>query len=151
VNPSEGTASPPDLSVVPPLDPAAEIADLKSRLSKANADYCGLIESRDNLRYELEKLEKNPLLLALNVVDAGHVLEDAGDQLKSLSALVIERQEKGVLLLKLALKPFKADALVISAAVQVTEPKLEPQQAVFYAERGRRTFPARPPAARARA
>jgi hypothetical protein len=77
-----------------------------------------LSANRDTLRDELAKLEKNPLLLALNVVDAGHVLEDAGDQLKSLSALVIERQEKGVLLLKLALKPFKADALVISAAVK---------------------------------
>jgi hypothetical protein len=131
--PLEGTASAPDLSVVPPLDPAAEIADLKSRLAWQE-ERATLHESRRNeLMAELAKLEKNPLLMALNVLDAGHVLEDAGSQLTELVALVGRRQEKGVLLVKFEVKPFKADAVVCSAEIKVTEPKAPAQQAVFYA------------------
>jgi hypothetical protein len=81
---------------------------------------------------ELEAQAADPLSVVLGNLDAGAVLADAGKQLGELCALVVKREAAGTLTIKLTVKPFQANATVITADVAVKNPKPEAAPSVFY-------------------
>lgn len=139
--PSSAPATPevPPLAAVP--DPAP--ADLLTQLNEQRALVAKLEAERDrhranakDLRAEIARINENPLIFALAEIDAGTVLDDAGKKVADLFDLVQKRSEKGKVVITIAAKPFKA-ALVYSAEIKVTEPKLEATPAVIYVEDGK--------------
>lgn len=108
-------------------------AILEGRIKAANEDRKALAEERDDYKAQIAEIEKNPFLFALNSMDAGAVMADAGEKLQALSAVVRRREAKGTFSMKITVKPFKGDALIFMPEVKITEPKPEPAQSVFYA------------------
>lgn len=138
--PQATESAPPQLALVPEPKPdllgennrlKAEIAAVKEQLENARG------QARD-LRIHLEQLEENPLHFALLHLDAGVAYDEMGKKLAGMFDLVQQRGEKGTFVLKISAKPLKG-AVVYSADVKITEPKLDPEQGIAYVVDGKLT------------
>lgn len=137
---TENEAAPP-ISIVQPLSMAEQLKGaierqeiLSTALTASQSEVASLKEERISLAEQIKSLQENPLIFTLNNLDAGAVLEEAGVQMKELSAICLRRQDKGSLTVKLNVRPFKGShgALIIEPEVKLSEPKAEPPQSVFY-------------------
>lgn len=117
--------SQPAIAAVPAADPLAALQAEHLALTNRHRAACDRIK-------ELETQAADPLSVVLGNLDAGAVLADAGKQLGELCALVVKREAAGTLAIKFTVKPFQANATVITADVAVKTPKLPEAPSVFY-------------------
>lgn len=76
--------------------------------------------------------EESPLTLALNTIDHGGLLDDAGVALNALMSTVLERGKKGALAIVFTLKPLSEAQFSMDAVVKVTEPQKEKPMSTFF-------------------
>lgn len=141
---SEPSSESSPLAVVPTPSPEAVLREqlatveaerdsLKAKNGKLTAELKQYDEALTDLRTKLKAHEENPFSFALANLDAGAVLHEAGQGIKSLCATVLRRQAKGTIGLSIGIKPFKGQGLIFTSDLKVTEPKPDPAKSVFYA------------------
>ena len=135
---AEPSETRPAISALPPPDPLdtarQELAAAQDKLRRAEQRILALDEERGKLAAVVEKLDGNPLILALRHLDAGAVLKEAGEKTAELFALCQQLQGKGKMQLTLAVAPSegKNRAMVYAADVKVTDPKEEATTAFMF-------------------
>ena len=134
---------PPAISVlaepVPPT-PAEQLAEAQKVIVSLKQDIETQGRKIEGLESDLgvacEKLrahEESPLTLALNTIDHGGLLDDAGVALNNLMSTVLERGKKGALAIVFTLKPLGATSqFSMDAMVKVTEPQKEKPMSTFF-------------------
>lgn len=121
-----------EIHPLPDLDPAEQLNRLHAQLVEAQAANVALESTIEAQRAHLAKLESNPFALVLNNLDAGSVLEELGEEIQKVTALVDRRQEPGVLAVLLTAKPYKPGCIDFVVEIKTKEPKAEKPHTLFF-------------------
>ena len=127
--PNKSTA---EIHPLPDLDPAEQLNRLHAQIVEAQAANAALESTIEAQRAHLAKLESNPFALVLNNLDAGSVLEELGDEIQKVTALVDRRQEPGVIAVLMTAKPYKPGCIDFIVEIKTKEPKVEKPHTLFF-------------------
>lgn len=115
----------PTIAALPAPDP---LEQLNRTLAKLEAAEKRLAE----MTSEREAFECNPVIFALRNLDAGSVMNEAGDKLSQLRADVLRRQGKGQMTIKIDVAPYRGEALEMEMTIAVRAPREERQRSIFF-------------------
>ncbi len=123
--------------------PTPSLAD---QLAASQAEVERLVKLADERLGDLERatetitvLQKSPLVFALGNLDAGAVLDEAGQQFRDLCETVLDRDEPGKFTIVLTVKPFKEGCFTVTAETKLGEPKPDMPPGLFYLKDGQLT------------
>jgi hypothetical protein len=127
----------PSIAAMPDPDPVKVLHDRIAELTNENSALQRRIETvtSEAVRWKekLKSLQSNRFILALNSIDAGALADEAAEKLKTLTAEVVARQEKGKISLAFTIKPFKVGSVTFEPELKVIAPPTSREKGLFFA------------------
>jgi hypothetical protein len=131
---STGLAAPLAALPDPAPDLLTQLNETHAALERSHGAIAALTTERETLAARLRELDANPFLYALNHLDAGQVLREAGEQMKVVTSAVDKLRGKGKVTITLGIGPMKGStALVLQPSLKITKPEPDPEPGVFFA------------------